>query len=111
VLSAPALEILESVGDPNAVAAIGSLRRGEGAVSMGRLSLGEHHWLADHVVMGAVAVPGTAFVELAFAPGRGSEIPYTHDLSFLLEIAFEMDSAVPEKVSAARQALGGSDSL
>ncbi|WP_020659292.1 type I polyketide synthase [Amycolatopsis benzoatilytica] len=31
----------------------------------GRLSLHTHRWLADHVVMGEVLVPGTAFVELA----------------------------------------------
>jgi acyl transferase domain-containing protein len=43
VLSAPALEILESVGDPNAVATIGSLRCGEGGLDRFVSSLAEAH--------------------------------------------------------------------
>ncbi|WP_430727390.1 type I polyketide synthase [Streptomyces beigongshangae] len=31
----------------------------------GRVTLGTHAWLADHIVMGTVILPGTAFVELA----------------------------------------------
>ncbi|MFD5423401.1 type I polyketide synthase [Streptomyces sp. NPDC127069] len=41
------------------------LADGEGLVLTGRLSLATHPWLADHVVLGAVLVPGTAFVDLA----------------------------------------------
>ncbi|MER7751903.1 type I polyketide synthase, partial [Kitasatospora sp. NPDC097643] len=40
-----------------------------GLVFTGRLSLGTHPWLADHTVMGAVLLPGTAFVELALRGG------------------------------------------
>ncbi|WP_228083590.1 type I polyketide synthase [Streptomyces profundus] len=32
----------------------------------GRVALSTHPWLGDHVVMGTVILPGTAFVELAF---------------------------------------------
>jgi acyl transferase domain-containing protein/short-subunit dehydrogenase/acyl carrier protein len=35
----------------------------------GELSLQEHPWLADHVVMGATILPGTAFLELALRVG------------------------------------------
>ncbi|MFJ9155109.1 SDR family NAD(P)-dependent oxidoreductase, partial [Streptomyces sp. NPDC102270] len=35
----------------------------------GRLSLGSHPWLADHVVLDRVLLPGTAFVELALRAG------------------------------------------
>ncbi|MFI1356770.1 SDR family NAD(P)-dependent oxidoreductase [Streptomyces sp. NPDC020898] len=35
----------------------------------GRLSLRTHPWLADHVVLGRVLLPGTAFVELALRAG------------------------------------------
>ncbi|MYR42066.1 type I polyketide synthase, partial [Streptomyces sp. SID5910] len=35
----------------------------------GRLSLASHAWLADHAVLGAVLLPGTAFVELALHAG------------------------------------------
>jgi polyketide synthase 12 len=40
-----------------------------GWVFTGRLSLREHPWLGDHVVMGTVLLPGTAFLELAFYVG------------------------------------------
>ena len=46
-----------------------SLADSDGVVFSGRLSLGSHPWLADHVVMGRVLVPGTAFVELAIRAG------------------------------------------
>ncbi|MEJ2856224.1 MULTISPECIES: type I polyketide synthase [unclassified Saccharothrix] len=36
----------------------------DGVVYSGRLSTGTHPWLADHVVAGAVLVPGAALVEL-----------------------------------------------
>ncbi|MEV5873285.1 SDR family NAD(P)-dependent oxidoreductase [Streptomyces sp. NPDC052101] len=36
-----------------------------GVVGSGRLSLERHPWLADHVVHGAVLVPGTVLVEMA----------------------------------------------
>src|SRR5260221_3483757 len=37
----------------------------EGLLFTGRLSLQTHPWLADHVIGGAVLLPGTAFLELA----------------------------------------------
>ena len=46
-----------------------ALAGGEGMLFTGRLSLREHPWLADHVVLGAVLLPGTAFVELALYAG------------------------------------------
>ncbi|RBM08413.1 type I polyketide synthase, partial [Streptomyces sp. PT12] len=41
----------------------------------GRVALASHAWLGDHIVMGTVVLPGTAFVELAFHAARtvGSE--------------------------------------
>ncbi|MEU2834810.1 SDR family NAD(P)-dependent oxidoreductase, partial [Streptomyces lavendulae] len=42
-----------------------ALADGEGALLTGRLSLATHPWLADHMVMGAVLLPGTALVDLA----------------------------------------------
>ncbi|MBP2327117.1 acyl transferase domain-containing protein/acyl carrier protein [Kibdelosporangium banguiense] len=40
-----------------------------GWVLTGRLSVATQPWLADHVIMGRVMVPGTAFVELAIHAG------------------------------------------
>jgi len=47
-----------------------ALGDGRGWVLSGRWSLATQGWLADHVVLGTVVVPGTAFVELALAAGR-----------------------------------------
>ena len=41
----------------------------DGVLLTGRLSLRSHPWLADHVVGGAVFLPGTAFVEMAIRAG------------------------------------------
>ncbi|MFF7634994.1 type I polyketide synthase [Kitasatospora sp. NPDC008050] len=41
-----------------------------GFVLTGRLALSTHPWLADHAVLGAVLLPGTAFVELALRAGE-----------------------------------------
>ncbi|MFF9772005.1 SDR family NAD(P)-dependent oxidoreductase, partial [Streptomyces sp. NPDC014636] len=41
----------------------------DGCLFTGRLSLASHGWLNDHQVMGAVLLPGTAFVELALHAG------------------------------------------
>ncbi|MFC8046436.1 SDR family NAD(P)-dependent oxidoreductase [Nocardia sp. NPDC057353] len=45
--------------------AVVALADGQGAVGSGQVSLRSHPWLAEHVVAGAVFVPGTALVELA----------------------------------------------
>ncbi|MFH8520604.1 type I polyketide synthase [Streptomyces gelaticus] len=49
--------------------AVVSLADADGVVLTGRLSVQTHPWLADHVVSGAVFLPGTAFVELAVRAG------------------------------------------
>jgi acyl transferase domain-containing protein/thioesterase domain-containing protein/acyl carrier protein len=41
-----------------------------GVIFTGRLSPESHPWLADHVVMGTIILPGTGFVELALHVGR-----------------------------------------
>ncbi|MFJ1751303.1 acyltransferase domain-containing protein, partial [Streptomyces sp. NPDC088116] len=46
-----------------------SLADSDGVVFAGRLSVASHPWLVDHIVMGRVLVPGTAFVELAIRAG------------------------------------------
>ncbi|MGW3572304.1 SDR family NAD(P)-dependent oxidoreductase, partial [Streptomyces sp. NPDC000941] len=45
------------------------LADGEGALFTSRLSLRTHPWLAQHAVMGAVLLPGTALLELAIRAG------------------------------------------
>ncbi|MFE6623880.1 type I polyketide synthase [Streptomyces sp. NPDC057740] len=60
---------LEPAGHPLLGAAV-EMAGGEDLVLTGRLSPRTHPWLADHVVEGAVLLPATAFLELAFAAGE-----------------------------------------
>jgi acyl transferase domain-containing protein/nucleoside-diphosphate-sugar epimerase len=46
-----------------------SLPDPDGLLLTGRLSRRTHPWLADHVLLGAVLLPGTAHLELAFSAG------------------------------------------
>ncbi|WP_158716927.1 acyltransferase domain-containing protein, partial [Streptomyces rimosus] len=55
---------LAAAGHPLLSAAL-ELPDGDGLLFTTRLSLASHPWLAGHAVMGAVLLPGTAFVELA----------------------------------------------
>ncbi|HEY5285512.1 MAG TPA: type I polyketide synthase [Solirubrobacteraceae bacterium] len=48
----------------------------------GRVSLQSHAWLGDHVVMGAVLMPGTGLLELALCAGARVECPSVQDLTF-----------------------------
>ncbi|WP_413101308.1 type I polyketide synthase [Streptomyces sp. Inha503] len=59
---------LELAGHPLLGAAV-PLAETDGLVFTGRLGVDTHPWLADHVVRGAVVLPGTAFVELAVRAG------------------------------------------
>ena len=47
----------------------------------GRLSLRSHPWLADHVVMGSVLVPGTAFLEMALHAGTRARCAVVEELT------------------------------
>ncbi|MFI1913806.1 type I polyketide synthase [Nocardia sp. NPDC020380] len=59
---------LNATGHPLLSAAV-ALPESGALVLSGRLSVQTQPWLADHVVMGTVLLPGTAFVELAVAAG------------------------------------------
>ncbi|MGW5356034.1 acyltransferase domain-containing protein, partial [Streptomyces sp. NPDC004031] len=52
-----------------------------GAVLTGRLSLAAQPWLADHMVLGSVLLPGTAFVDLAVAAGDRLGAGHLEDLT------------------------------
>ncbi|MFI9099264.1 SDR family NAD(P)-dependent oxidoreductase [Streptomyces fildesensis] len=59
---------LVDAGHPLLGAAV-VLPESDGLLFTGRLSLGSHPWLADHVVAGTVVVPGAALVEIAVRAG------------------------------------------
>jgi polyketide synthase 12 len=93
------LDVPASAGDPAAIGlasaehpllgAAVALADGGGWLLTGRLSLATHPWLADHAVMGAALLPGTAFLELALHAGRrigcGSVSELTIEAPLLLE--------------------------
>ncbi|MFG1915823.1 type I polyketide synthase [Micromonospora sp. NPDC048898] len=67
----------------------------------GRISQESAPWLGDHVVLGMVIVPGTAFVELAAAAGRHAGTPTIE------ELVFEAPLILPETVEARLQVTVG----
>ncbi|WP_439677872.1 type I polyketide synthase [Embleya sp. MST-111070] len=68
--------------------AVVGLADGHGSLFTGRLSLDTHPWLADHVVLDTVLLPGTAFLELALHTGRRVGCDRVEELSLETPLAF-----------------------
>ncbi|WP_433390866.1 SDR family NAD(P)-dependent oxidoreductase [Micromonospora sp. KLBMP9576] len=66
----------------------------DGVVHTGRLSTGTQPWLADHVVAGAVLVPGAALVELALHAADALGCPVLEELTTLAPLVLPEDGAV-----------------
>jgi polyketide synthase 12 len=64
---------------------------GGGLTLTGRLSLGAHPWLADHVVAGAVSVPAAAFVEMALAAGAETGCELLEELALEAPLVLSED--------------------
>ncbi|QYN22239.1 SDR family NAD(P)-dependent oxidoreductase [Amycolatopsis sp. DSM 110486] len=62
-----------------------------GLLFSGRVSVGTHPWLADHVVGGSILFPGTGFVEMAIRAGDEAGCPR------LDELTLEYPLVVPER--------------
>ncbi|WP_229826900.1 type I polyketide synthase [Streptomyces parvus] len=71
---------LSSTGHPLLTATL-TLADGASTVFTGRLSTRTHPWLADHAVLGAVLLPGTAFVEMALHAGTRVQTPVLEELA------------------------------
>jgi acyl transferase domain-containing protein/NADPH:quinone reductase-like Zn-dependent oxidoreductase/short-subunit dehydrogenase/acyl carrier protein len=87
----------ERVEHPMLGAAV-ALADGEGLLLTGRLSLQSHPWLADHVVMGTVLLPGTALVELALHAGGEVGCPVVGELVIESPLALPPEGAVQLQV-------------
>src|SRR5665213_1610957 len=87
-----------SIGHPYLGAAV-ELAGDRGALFTGRLSLRAHPWLCDHTVMGAVLLPGTAFVELALRVGAELGAEYVSELTLETPLVLEEPGAVLLQVS------------
>ncbi|HET7589195.1 MAG TPA: polyketide synthase dehydratase domain-containing protein, partial [Solirubrobacterales bacterium] len=69
----------------------------EGWLATGRVSRREHPWLADHVLLGAAVLPGTAFLELGL---KAAEIA---GAGCLADLAIEAPMVIPEQGALALQ--------
>ncbi|TKS98840.1 type I polyketide synthase [Streptomyces lasalocidi] len=74
---------------------------GDPLVLTGRLSLRTHPWLADHVALGTVLLPGAAFVELALR--AGDEV----GCECLEELTLETPLVLPERGAVRTQVVIG----
>ncbi|MFD0746779.1 SDR family NAD(P)-dependent oxidoreductase [Phytohabitans flavus] len=90
-MAGSAVGLGQSAADHPLLGAAVSLADGDGVVLTGRLSLSTHPWLADHVVGGAVWLPGTAFVEMAVR--AGDEV----GADLLEELTLEAPLVLPER--------------
>ncbi|WP_449657950.1 type I polyketide synthase [Amycolatopsis eburnea] len=91
---------LTAAGHPLLGAATG-LADGEGHLFTGRLSAAAAPWLADHVIMGAILLPGTAFLELATRAGDSVGCPR------VAELTLEAPLVLPERGGVRLQLLLG----
>ncbi|KJY41015.1 hypothetical protein VR41_14130, partial [Streptomyces sp. NRRL B-1568] len=88
---------LGSAGHPLLGAAV-ELAGDEGVLFTGRLSVQSHPWLADHVVMGRVLLPGTAFVELAIRAGDEVGCDRIEELTLAAPLVLPEQGAVQVQV-------------
>ncbi|MBB4689245.1 type I polyketide synthase [Amycolatopsis jiangsuensis] len=84
---------LDPVGHPLLGAAVERADGGE-LVCTGRISLRTHPWLADHVIRGAMVLPGAAFAELAFTAGAHAGCSLVEDLTLEAPLVVPADGAV-----------------
>ncbi|MGV9267535.1 type I polyketide synthase [Kitasatospora sp. NPDC003701] len=71
---------------------------GEGWMFTSRLSRADHPWLADHVIMETVVVPGLALLELALRAGRQIGCDRVDDLTFETPVELPEQGAVSVQV-------------
>ncbi len=89
---------LVSAGHPLLAAAVG-LAGGEEWLFTGRISLESHVWLADHMVMGVVLLPGSAFLELALHVGSEVGCGVVQELTLEAPLVLGEEGAVQLQVS------------
>ncbi len=81
--------------------AVVGLAAGGGSLFTGSLSLAGEPWLADHVVMGAVLLPGTAFLELALHIGGHVGCEQVQELTLEAPLLIEEQRVVQLQVTVA----------
>ncbi|WP_327066351.1 type I polyketide synthase [Kitasatospora sp. NBC_01302] len=79
----------------------------DGTVLTGRLSLGTHPWLADHVVGGELLFPGTGYLELALQAADQVGLGRVADLTLHAPLVFPEHGAVQLQVVVGAAAQSG----
>ncbi|MEV6648658.1 SDR family NAD(P)-dependent oxidoreductase [Amycolatopsis sp. NPDC051371] len=80
----------------------------DGVVLSGRISAATHPWLDDHVVGGAILLPGTAFVELAVRAGDEVGCGRVRDLTLHAPLVLPAKGAARIQVRIGKPAADGS---
>jgi polyketide synthase 12 len=89
----------QALGKHPLLPAVVALADSEECLFTGQWSLQTHAWIADHVVMGAVVVPGTTFVELALHVANQLECDLVDELVMESPLIFSAEGAVQLQVS------------
>ncbi|MEV0775478.1 type I polyketide synthase [Streptomyces sp. NPDC050428] len=82
---------------------------GQGMTFTGRVGLGTHPWLGDHVVEGRTLFPGTGFVELAIRAGDEVGHPSLEELTLAAPLILPAKGSVVVQVHIDAPADGASD--
>jgi acyl transferase domain-containing protein/NADPH:quinone reductase-like Zn-dependent oxidoreductase/short-subunit dehydrogenase/acyl carrier protein len=101
---------LSSVGHP-LLGAMVELAGGEQWLFTGRVSLEGCSWLADHVVLGNVLLPGTALLDLALCVGERVGCAVVQELTLEAPLVLAEEGAVQLQVSVGEPDEAGARSL
>ncbi|MCM4084180.1 type I polyketide synthase [Paractinoplanes hotanensis] len=77
----------------------------DSTVLTGRLSVATHSWLADHVVLDRIVVPGTAMVEMAAAAAERTGTPAIEELLLQTPLTLPADGGAEVRVTVAGSAV------
>ncbi len=89
---------LSSSGHP-LLGAMVELADGEQWLFTARITLDSHPWLADHMVLGTVLLPGTAFLEMALHAGEQAGCPIVQELVLEAPLLLSAERAAQLQVS------------
>ncbi len=99
------------VSDHPLLGAAVALADGGGWLFTGRVSLDAERWLGDHVVMGRVLLPGTAFLELALHVGGEVGCGRVQELTLEVPLVLDEERAVQLQVVVGELDDGGRRTL
>ena len=77
----------------------------------GRVTLTSHAWLSDHIVMGTVILPGTAFIELALHAAQTVGLDEVAELVLNTPMTFSSEDAALLQVVVGPEGSAGGRSL